>query len=77
MVDTKVGKHKAENVTVEDSGSYFSGSDVEAVLQEIKLTIVDGGATWDFSVGASILFKIRKSDKQLLLSASLDTDGGF
>ena len=73
-MDSKVGKHKAENVTVTDSGSFFTSEDVEAVLQEIGLTASDDGTYIKISYGATDLLKVRKSDGQLLIAGGVSTD---
>ena len=73
-MQAKVGKIKAENVTVVDTGVYFSSTNVEDVLQEIRLTSTDDGSYITVSVGAVKLFKIRKSDGQLLLAGGVDVD---
>ena len=38
------------------------------------MTVVDDGTNYDVKVGSITLFKIRKSDNQLLLDASVDAD---
>jgi len=73
-MEQKVGKIKAENVNVTDSGSYFDATNVETILQEIKLKIVDDGTYYIFQIASVKLMKIRKSDNQLLLGAGVDTD---
>jgi len=73
-MDAKVGTHKAVNVTVTDSGSFYTGDDVEAVLQEIGLSASDDGTYIKISYGATDLLKVRKSDGQLLIAGGLDTD---
>jgi len=73
-METKAGKVKAENVTVVDTGVYFTTTNVEDVLQEIRLTSTDDGSYITVSVGAVKLFKIRKSDGQLLIAGGLDAD---
>lgn len=73
-MEARVGKHQAVNVEVTDTGNFFSGSDVETILQEIKLTASDDGTYILVSVGAVKLFKIRKADGQLLIGGGLDAD---
>jgi len=36
--------------------------------------VIDDGTNYNVKVGSFTLFKIRKSDGQLLISAGLDTD---
>lgn len=76
-MDATVGKHKAVNVTITDSGSFFDATEVEAALQEIKVKVTDDGTYYIFKIGAIEIFKVRKSDKQFLVSAGVDTDEGF
>lgn len=73
-MQAKVGKIKAENVTVTDSGNFFSSSDVETILQEIKLTATEDATYILVSVGTTKLFKIRKADGQMLIAGGLDAD---
>jgi len=40
----------------------------------LKLTVTDDGTYYAMSYSGTTLFKIRKSDKQLLLAAGVDTD---
>jgi len=74
MAEQKVGNHEASNVNVTDSGSFYTGDDVEAVLQEIGLKASDDGTYIKISYGATDLLKVRKADGQLLLKGGVDTD---
>lgn len=42
-----------------------------------RLTYTDDGTYISVKAGTTILFKYRKSDKQIIVSSGLDTDGGF
>lgn len=41
------------------------------------LSVVDDGTNFVISANGIVILKIRKSDKQLLISAGMDTDGNF
>lgn len=73
-MDQKVGNHKAENVTITDSGSLYDATEVEATLQEIAFKIVDDGTYWIFQTGSTKILKVRKSDGQLFLAGGVNTD---
>jgi|GEM_PF-6679137 len=73
-MESKVGYHKAENVTVTDSGNFFSGTNVEDVLQEIGLTATDDGTYVLIELGSIKLMKVRKSDGQLFIAGGVNTD---
>ena len=70
----KVGKHKASNVTIVDSGDYYTGTEVEAVLQEIGLVAADDGTYIKVSSGGTDLFRVRKSDGQFQVAGGFDSD---
>lgn len=70
----KVGHHKAEDVTIIDSGSLFTSTNVEAVIQEIGISASDDGTYILLSYGLTNLLKIRKSDGQLFIAGGLNTD---
>lgn len=38
------------------------------------LTAVDDGTNYDFAIGSTKLWSVRKSDQQLLLAAGVTTD---
>jgi len=40
-----------------------------------SLTVDDDGTYYNFKVGGTTLFKIRKSDNQLILDAGVSADG--
>lgn len=73
-MDQKVGNHKAENVTITDSGNLYDATEVEATLQEIAFKIVDDGTYWIFQTGSTKILKVRKSDGQLFLAGGVNTD---
>ena len=70
----KVGKHKAENVTVTDSGSLYTATQVESILQEMAVKVVDDGTYYILQTGTTKILKIRKSDGQLFIEGGVNTD---
>ena len=73
-MDATDGKHEAVNVTVTDSGSLYTATQVEAILQEMAVKIVDDGTYRILQSGSNKLLKVRKSDGQLFIAGGTNTD---